>query len=772
VRARAPATDPPFMGPSRRARPASLAALVAIAAAGLLAHFLTALIVGHDTLVTRVLFVGDLAVATAACLARGALVRRDRAVWLLVGAALLAFSFGDAYWEIELAGRSSPPYPSLADLGYLAFYPTMAAAFVVGLHSREHRLRAAVALDVTAGALIAAAVGASLLYPALRAATGGSPATVATNLSYPVADVVLIVLATARLTMSRGSRSAGWLVLLAGMVAFVAADVVYLDQTARDTYQDGTVLDSLWLLGGVIWASATLLGRSSATLAEVRQPRAIEAWPVLFMLAATALLTYDHFERTNGLSLWLSVGTLGVAVVRMALTLADNRRLLAARERDLLTDELTGLANRRGLAAAVARQLAIVRRSGSSAAILMLDLDNFKYVNDALGHRVGDQVIAAVGRALCEELRDGDVAARLGGDEFAAVLHDTDLEGAAACAQRLCDLIRNSQLCPGVRPGQITVSVGVAPLAPTEDSWDRALANADAAMYAAKENGRDGYAVHNGNLLPAAVLTQRYHWSTRLRTALSDDGFELYAQPIVDLATGATCAHELLLRLVDEGRLWPPGAFLPEAERFGLMPEIDRWVIEHAIELARHAPTPLTVNISAASIDDAHSRGLIIRRLKAAGLPAGRLIFEVTESAAVANVDAARAFAHRLNDLGSPLALDDFGVAFGSFQSLKQLPFDYVKIDGSFIRDLTKNDTDPVFVEAIARAARRLGKRTIAEQVSSHAAVSLLRDLGVDMAQAYLLGRPGPAEEVLAPYKPAEDRAYRPDDRALQPLVA
>jgi diguanylate cyclase len=162
-----------------------------------------------------VLFVGDFAFATAACLVRGALVRRDRALWLLVGAALLAFCLGDAHWEIAPAGDPSPPYPSLADVGYLSFYPAMAAALIVGLHARERRLRLAVVLELTAGTLIAAAVGASLLYPALREATGGPAATVATNLSYPIADVVLVVLATARLTMSRGARSVGWLLLLA-----------------------------------------------------------------------------------------------------------------------------------------------------------------------------------------------------------------------------------------------------------------------------------------------------------------------------------------------------------------------------------------------------------------------------------------------------------------------------------------------------------------------------------------------------------------------------
>ena len=374
----------------------------------------------------------------------------------------------------------------------------------------------------------------------------------------------------------------------------------------------------------------------------------------------------------------------------------------------------------------------------------MLDIDNFKYVNDALGHRAGDELITAVGRALEVELREGDIAARLGGDEFAALLHDADLTGAAAVAQRVCDSVRASHLRTGLRPGQITVSVGVAPLQSSDQSWQDGLANADAAMYAAKENGRDGFAIHDGAVLPSNVLKARFDWSTRLRRALTENSFELYAQPIVDLTSGLTCA-QLLLRLPDDHHIRAPGAFLPEAERFGLMGEIDRWVLDHAITLAQDAPTPLTVNISGPSMADPASQRLILERVAVARLPAGRLILEVTETAAVTNWDTARAFAAELHGLGSALALDDFGVAFASFLSLKQLPFDYIKIDGSFIRDILDDEMDRIFVEAIARAARRLGKRTVAEQVASIEAVSLLRELGIDMAQAYILGEPRPA---------------------------
>jgi diguanylate cyclase (GGDEF)-like protein len=732
------------------APPAARRVLVGLAALSVVVLLVAvgAQLAGASLVASRVLFPLDVAAAAAACLLRGVVVRCDRATWLLIGSAIASFLLGDLYWVLWLAGDSSPTFPSLADLGYLCFYPLMAAALIVGLRSPERRLRSEITLDVIAGTFIGAAVGASLLYPALEAATDGAGATIATNLAYPVADVVLIVLTMVRLAMASADRSHGWL-LLGGLLCFVAADVVYLHQTALGTYREGTLLDSLWLLGGVLPAMGTL--RREAPFVSVRARIPLAVWPVVFTLGATILLAWDHFRRTNAISLWLAVATLVVATVRLVLTLVDNRRLLAAREQALLTDELTGLANRRGLAAMAERELAVSRRRGSSAAILMLDIDNLKYVNDALGHRTGDAIIVAVGQAVAGALRDGDVAARLGGDEFAVLLHDADLDGATACAERLCDAVRRSRLSARVAQGQVTISVGVALLHPSERvSWEYALANADAAMYAAKENGRDGHAFHDGGLVPATVLKERFTWSNKLRRALSEDSFELYAQPIVDLASGETLAHELLLRLRDHDRLWLPGAFLPEAERFGLMTDIDQWVIERAIDLARDAPSALTVNISPTSVNDPASQRRILERLSAAGLDRGQLIFEVTETAAVANCETAGAFADRLDDLGCPLALDDFGVGFGSFMSLKQLPYAFVKIDGSFVRGILDSEMDRIFVEAIARAARRLGKRVIAEHVPSAAAIPLLLELGVDMGQAYVLGEPRPVAEAFA----------------------
>lgn len=732
-----------------RGRPALLA-LCAVAVALVGAHAAVAIIVGH-VVASGVLAAAVFVVASLACLARAALVSRDRVLWSLVGLALACYGAGNTYFAIAVAGNPSAPYPSLADAGYLAFYPLMAAALIVGLRSRQRGVRGLVALDVVTGALAAAAVGASVAYPVLAAAVGGTPSAVATTLAYPIADVVLIAIATVRLVTAPERRTAGWVLVLVGLLSFATADVAFANLTASDAYVPGSLLDSLWPLGAACWASAAVLRGDVASFGALRKRPPVEGWPALFAVAAITILVFDHFHRANLAALWLAVATLAAAVARMVLTLRENRRLLAARERDLLTDDLTGLPNRRGFAANARRQLASGRRRGASAALLTLGIDRFKYVNDALGPEAGDLLIAAVGRILSDELREGDLAGRLGGDEFAIVLNDIDEAGAGACAERLCAAVRGSRFCGGIREGQLTVSIGVA-LVPGSDemSCEAALANANAAMYRAKENGRDGYAIDGASALGASLLKERFDWSTRLRQALTEGTFELYAQPIVDLVDGETCAHELLLRLREGERLWSPGVFLPEAERFGLMPEIDRWVIARAIELARTAPTPLTVNISPATVNDAPSRSIVIESLRVAALPKGRLMFEVTETAALTGADTARAFADQLHELGCGLALDDFGVAFASFLSLKQLPFDVVKIDGSLIRDIVEDEMDSVFVEAIARAARRVGKRTVAEHVTSYAALDLLRGLGVDMAQAYLLGLPAPVAEAFA----------------------
>ncbi len=281
------------------------------------------------------------------------------------------------------------------------------------------------------------------------------------------------------------------------------------------------------------------------------------------------------------------------------------------------------------------------------------------------------------------------------------------------------------------------------------------LVAADLAMYEAKEAGRDRYGIADSDPADGDVGA-RISWSEMIRDALADDRFVLYAQPIVDVDTGRTGQYELLLRMVDrDGTIIAPGAFLPVAERFGLIAELDRWVVRRAIAMlaqARRAGHHITVevNLSGASTGDPETLALIERELREAEVDPARLIFEITETTAVANIPAAQAFAARLADLGCRFALDDFGAGFGSFYYLKHLPFDYLKIDGEFVRHCAEDRTDQLVIQAVVDIARGLGKRTVAEQAGDDATIALLRRLGVDQAQGYFLGRPAPLEDWLA----------------------
>jgi diguanylate cyclase (GGDEF)-like protein/PAS domain S-box-containing protein len=412
-------------------------------------------------------------------------------------------------------------------------------------------------------------------------------------------------------------------------------------------------------------------------------------------------------------------------------------------------DPLTGLYNRRRFEQELDRQVSEVARYGPRGALLVLDLDHFKYVNDALGHHAGDELILSVAATLRARLRDSDILARLGGDEFAVLLPNVDERGALRVADDLVHAIRD-EASVGSTSGQrrVTTSVGVAPLRAGGMTGEELLIAADLAMYDAKEAGRDRFAVVSGDAARPDRVRARVSWLERIRDALADDRLVLHAQPIRNLRTGEIGHHELLLRMLgDDGELIPPAAFLPLAERFGLTPEIDRWVTERAIELLAADPggdQALEVNLAGPSLNDTKLLRLIESELARQHVDPCRLIFEVTETAAVANIPLARRFAERLMALGCRFALDDFGAGFGSFYYLKHLPFDYLKIDGEFVSGCLANRTDQLVIEAVVRIARGLGKETIAEFVETPELEAFLREQGIDYAQGFHIGRPIP----------------------------
>ena len=420
-------------------------------------------------------------------------------------------------------------------------------------------------------------------------------------------------------------------------------------------------------------------------------------------------------------------------------------------------DALTGLFNRRRLEHELDRQVAYTERYRTGATLLMLDLDNFKYVNDTLGHAMGDELIVRVANALRERLRDTDVIARLGGDEFAIILPESDSAAAEILAAGLLETIaHDGVVLDGRRAIQVSASIGIATIEPgVLRTPAELMVNADVAMYDAKEAGRGRFSVHDQSDDRAGRLTDAVTWAESIRSALADDGFVLYQQPILDLRTNEIARNELLLRMVGaDGEHVAPATFLYIAERFGLVQEIDAWVVRRAIALVAEQAKlgrrlQLEVNLSGLSLTSPAVLATIESELAESRIDPSCLTFEITETAAIVNIQKARAFAERIAELGCGFALDDFGAGFGSFYYLKHLPFDVLKIDGEFVRNLTDSVKDQAVVKSLARIATELGKQTVAECVEDAATLELVRRYGVNFAQGFHVGVPQPVSAWL-----------------------
>jgi diguanylate cyclase (GGDEF)-like protein/PAS domain S-box-containing protein len=409
-------------------------------------------------------------------------------------------------------------------------------------------------------------------------------------------------------------------------------------------------------------------------------------------------------------------------------------------------DPLTGLLNRRSFEKELQAHSALTERYGDGGAAIVLDLDHFKFINDTLGHSAGDKTLIRVANVLRSRLRESDVLARLGGDEFAVLLQHADAGEARLVAEQLLESLRAETVELGGRPRSLAASAGIALFGSEQGlSGEDVLVNADLAMYDAKHAGRNLAELYAAG---GSQTKGRATWAQRIGKALQHDGFVLLAQPIVDFATGHTSQYELLLRMRDEhGDLVPPGTFLDIAERLGMVQDIDRWVTGQAITFvaqarARGEQLVLEVNLSGLSIGDPELLALVSRELARTNVPACSLIFEVTETAAIINIARAEQFAGDLARLGCRFALDDFGAGYGSFYYLKHIPFDFLKIDGEFVKNCSTSQTDRVLIKAVVDIATGMGKQTIAEFVADEQTTSLVKQLGVNYGQGFHLGRP------------------------------
>jgi ammonium transporter, Amt family len=387
-----------------------------------------------------------------------------------------------------------------------------------------------------------------------------------------------------------------------------------------------------------------------------------------------------------------------------------------------------------------------------------MDLDQFKLINDTCGHAAGDQMLREVAVLLQERIGAGDLLARLGGDEFGLLFADCGADEGLRRARELERGLAELQFQWQQASFRVGASVGVVPIAGTFGSVADLLSAADHACYIAKEKGRQRVQLYHQD---DAELQRRHgemQWVVRIQEALNEDRFVLWAQPLVRADGQAAAGCEVLLRMREpDGSLLPPRDFIRAAERYGLMAEIDRWVVAHALDAlaalppkARAGLAMCSINLSALSLGDEGFLDFVAARLSRSALPPELLCFEITETAAVANLPQALRLIGMLRRLGCSFALDDFGSGMSSYGYLKDLPVDFLKIDGSFIQDLPSDPLDRAMVESINRIAHLMGIETVAESVSNPRLAHELRAMGVDWLQGYWIGRPQPFAELLA----------------------
>jgi diguanylate cyclase len=722
----------------RRRALAATFALGTAALAASVAH--STLGLGSGGLAWELIFTSVYLAAGALCLARAAWVRAERATWLCLGVGILLHGGG---WLVDvLAYDGAAPMPSWSDplwLGaYLGFYPGIV------LLGRERFARRGVGmwLDGLLGGLALGAVTAATALQAALSNLDAAGSAAVTGAAYPLADIALLTFLATMFAGSSWRPSASGLALVAGLLVLVGVDTTYAIDSANDGWLAGGAYDPLWCLAMLVLAAAAWLPARRAPLLATTRRGLI--FPSALAAVAVAVLVYGQTVRLNPIAVTLAVLALLTVMVRMALLLRETATLAVSRKLSL-TDDLTGLANRRSFSAEVEGAIADER----ACALLMIDLDQFKELNDTLGHHVGDELLRGVGPRLSASTGPGDVVARLGGDEFGVLITDADAEAAAVTAGRLRTALGRPYALAGISL-HVGASIGIAAFPEHAQDAGTLLRHADVAMYEAKR-GRLGHAVYASE--GDHHSRDRLELAGEMRHALTNDELTLHYQPVADLGTGKVLGVEALVRWRHPDRgLLAPGAFLPAIEHTELMRELSRRVLAIAICQAGawfrlELPWRVSANLSATDLLDrslVDDVGSLLRRY---GTPARRLTLEVTESVLMTDPARAMQVLGDLRALGVQLALDDFGTGWSSLTHLQRMPVHEIKIDRSFVAAMATEANSAAIVSSTVDLAHALGLRVVAEGIEDEATWRRLRAVGCDAAQGYHLSRPLPAGE-------------------------
>ena len=416
-------------------------------------------------------------------------------------------------------------------------------------------------------------------------------------------------------------------------------------------------------------------------------------------------------------------------------------------------DALTGLVNRREFERRLERILTTALPEESHA-VVYLDLDQFKVVNDTCGHVAGDELLRQVGPVLVSQVRKRDTVARLGGDEFGVLLEHCQQGQALRIAHQMREALQDLRFVWEDRGFTIGASIGLVPIGPGVDTVATIFRAADDACYAAKEQGRNRVHLYEPDDHELAQRHGEMQWVPRIQEALAKSRFRLFYQPILPLGETGRAHGEVLLRLLDrDGDLISPSAFIPAAERYNQMQAIDRWVIRSVFAALRDPDTGMpsgsvAINLSGQSLSDRLFLEFVEQEIEACAVVLERICFEITETAAISNLSLAKRFFSALKPRGCRFALDDFGSGLSSFAYLKTLSVDFLKIDGGFVKDMVRDPIDHAMVEAIHRIGHVMGLETIAESVEDERILARLKTMGVNYAQGYAIGRPRPLRKL------------------------
>jgi len=720
--------------------------------------------------------------------------------WVLLATGLALSATGDWIWVVLSMGFGIEPFPSIAD----AFYLSSTAFLVAGLLTL---MRGRVPGGDRAGLLDAliVAVGVGLLswvfvMAPIVAAGATSFQEVAVALAYPVADVLLLGV-LARLFLVPGRRVPAFYLLVGAVVATLVADYVYAFLAIGDVYQTGQLVDGGWLLAMAAWGAAAL-HPSMREVAEPIQPAEIRFsfWRLAVLagasLMAPAVLVIQWAMgtpldvpviATGCVVLFLLViARLGGVVTDLRSTLRQRRILEEELERRSLTDPLTGLANR--VLFHERLEHALDQREGA-VAVLFIDLDDFKTVNDAYGHDAGDTVLRSVANDIRRALRPGDTAARLGGDEFAVLLEGKlSAYESGQIAERMLSAIQTpTNILSGDMSRDYTIgaSVGISLGTHGVSDAQQLMREADIAMYVAKGQGKGRFTVFEPTT--HAPVLRSLELRTDLEAAIREGQFELHYQPIINLANGSLAGMEALVRWRHPVRgLLSPAEFVPLAEATGAIVPLGRWILEDAIyeaatwdripeyagkvffgpvpepssggsspwagigALGAHRSRPfVSVNLSAIQLTESDFASTVATLLNSSGLSAADLVLETTESTRLDSESAAEMLRH-LRLLGLRLAIDDFGTGYASLSQLRRIPFDIVKIDRTFVAAMSRGSRSEAMVSGVVDLASRLNILVVAEGIETAAQLDRLHEMGCILGQGYHFSAPMPAPELRA----------------------